>query len=444
MTKEQVLELIKIENVRYIRLQFSDLQGVIKAVEVPVSQINTVLENDVMFDGSSIEGLVRINESDMFLAPDLNSFKIIPWETALDGSKVAMFMCDILNVEKKPFVGDPRYILKRQVERMQKMGFDRFNIGLEPEFFMFKDVDPSNVKIQLTDTNGYFDMAPMDEANSCRREIVLQLEMMGFEIEASHHEVSESQHEINFKFDSALECCDNVQIFKLAVKTIAKKHGMLATFMPKPLFGINGSGMHANVSLFDKDGNNIFYEPERDNQLSETCEFFIGGLLKHATSFTAITNPLVNSYKRLVPGYEAPVYVTYSDSNRSAMIRIPATRKKATRVEVRSVDASANPYLAMAAILASGLDGIENKINPGSPEKLNLFRLTESERIEMGIDTLPKSLNAAVNQMQTDDLMRDVLGEHTFDLFIANKRMEYAEYSRQVHAWEVDNYLTRF
>ena len=444
MTKYDILKLIDDNNVRYLKLQFSDLLGFMKVVEVPVSQIQTVLANGVMFDGSSIQGLVRINESDMFLAPDLNSFRVIPWEVATDGSKVALFMCDILDVKGNNYEGDPRTILKRQVEEMKEMGFDSFNVGLEPEFFLFKEIDPNNVKPELTDNGGYFDVAPFDEANNCRREIVLELEKLGFEIEASHHEVSESQHEINFKFDSCVEGSDRVQIFKMAVKTIARKHNMSASFMPKPIFGINGSGMHANLSLFDKFGNNKFYDENGKSQLSQEAYFFIGGLLKHAKSYTAVTNPIVNSYKRLVPGYEAPNYISFSDSNRSAMIRIPATRKTATRVEVRSVDPTANPYLAMAVLLAAGLDGIKNKIEPGESISENIFKMTEDRRRELEITTLPKSLTDAVKELEKSKLMKKVLGEHTFNSFVENKKLEYDTYRKEVHQWEIENYLNKY
>lgn len=444
MTKDMILDLITSENVSYIKLQFSDIDGMMKVVEVPVSQINDVLSNNVMFDGSSIQGLVRITESDMFLAPDLESFRVVPWESSFDNSKVAMFMCDILNVNKQFFSGDPRSILKKQIMKMQEMGFDKFNIGLEPEFFLFENIDPNNKTVKLTDNTGYFDYSANDKGARCRRDIVLNLEKLGFEIEASHHEVSSSQHEINFKYDGAVECCDRVQIFKSAVKTIASQHNMSATFMPKPIFGINGSGMHANLSLFDIEGNNIFYDPNNKSELSQTAYYFIGGLLKYAKEYTAITNPIVNSYKRLVPGYEAPNYIAYSDSNRSAMIRIPATRKSATRVEVRNVDATANPYLAMSVLLASGLKGIEEKIDPGCTVDENLFTMSEERRIELGIEYLPKSLTTALKEMKNSELVKDVLGEHTFMNFLESKHLEYSEYRREVHTWEIDKYITKF
>lgn len=442
-TREEILNTIKEENVSYIKLQFTDIAGFLKTVEVPVSQIETVLAGEVMFDGSSVQGFARIDESDMFLSPDLASFKIIPWEEAMDGSKVAIFICDVLNIKHENFSGDPRSILKAQLDKMKEIGFSDFNIGLEPEFFLFEKIDPNNPEVRLTDLNGYFDQSPYDKASVCRREIVLQLEKIGFEIEANHHEVAQSQHEINFKYDNALEYCDKVQIFKNAVKTIAIKHDMHATFMPKPIFGINGSGMHCNLSLF-KDGENVFYDESGKSELSETAYHFIGGLLKHAKQFTAITNPVVNSYKRLVPGYEAPCYVSYSDSNRSAMIRIPATRKMGTRVEVRSVDPTANVYLAIAALLAAGLDGIENKIVPPEAVAENIFKMTRERRQELNIGTLPKSLREAAKELEKSQLFEDVLGTETFKSYVESKKDEYDQYRHAVHAWEIEHYLGRY
>lgn len=438
--QEDIIKIIEAENVSYIKLQFTDINGFLKTVEVPVSQIDAVLAGEVMFDGSSVQGFARINESDMFLEPDLSSFKIIPWEEAIDGSKVAIFICDVLDINHNNFSGDPRSILKKQLQRMEQLGFSNFNIGLEPEFFLFDAIDPNNPEVRLTDLNGYFDQSPYDKASICRREIVLQLEKIGFEIEANHHEVAASQHEINFKFSDALEYCDKVQIFKNAVKTIAIKHGMHATFMPKPIFGMNGSGMHCNLSLFNN-GENVFYDENGKSQLSETAYHFIAGLLKHARSYTAITNPLVNSYKRLVPGYEAPCYISYSDSNRSAMIRIPATRKKGTRVEVRSVDPTANVYLAIASLLAAGLDGIENKLE--APEAIgeNIFKMTAERRQELGIGTLPKSLREAAKEMEKSKLIKDVFGQETFEKYVDSKKQEYDDYRHAVHAWEIEHYL---
>lgn len=441
--KEKIKAKLLEDNVRFIRLQFSDLLGTMKNVEVPISQIDSILDGETMFDGSSIEGFVRINESDMFLKPDLSSYTTLAWEKPNDWSKVGSFMCDIYKTDGTPFEGDPRFILKKAVNRMNELGFDSFNIGLEPEFFLFKKGSDGFGTTEFTDKGGYFDLAPHDAAIDCRRNIVIELEDMGFEIEASHHEVSQSQHEINFKYDSALKCCDNVQLFKLAVKNIAALHDMHATFMPKPINGINGSGMHANLSL-TKNGINSFYDENSESGLSITAYHFIGGLLEHATSFTALTNPTVNSYKRLVKGYEAPVFVTYSESNRSAMVRIPATRKAGTRVEVRSVDPTANPYLAMAAMLHAGLDGIEKQTNPGESCSVNLFKSTTEEIKAMNIVNLPSSLNDALKHLKKSDLMRESLGEHTFNLFIENKSLEYSDYRRTVSKWELENYLNQY
>jgi glutamine synthetase len=443
-TIESIKELVEKENVKFFRLQFSDILGILKNVEVPVSQIDDILNGKVMFDGSSIEGFVRISESDMFLKPDLNSFKILTWEKPNDGSQVGSFMCDIYRPNGESFEGDPRAVLKRALERMESFGYKDFNIGLEPEFFLFKLDQNGKPTTQFTDEGGYFDISPLDQAADCRRDIVLELEKMGFVVEASHHEVSQSQHEINFKFSNALEGSDNVQIFKLAVKNIASRHGMFATFMPKPIASINGSGMHANLSVFDNMGNNIFYDPNSSTGLSQTAYYFIAGLLKHAKAYTAITNPTVNSYKRLVPGYEAPCYVSYSDNNRSAMIRIPASRQAGTRVEVRSVDPTANPYLAMAVLLHAGLDGIENKLEAGEATRQNIFNMSRTEKEEAKITNLPSSLIDAVEELEKSAMLKQALGEHVFASFCANKRKEYEKYSLSVHQWELDTYMKSF
>jgi glutamine synthetase len=443
-TNQTIREIIKSENVKFFRLQFSDILGIMKNVEVPLSQLDTLLEGKVMFDGSSIEGFVRISESDMYLKPDLNSFKILTWEKPNNGSKVGTFMCDIYRPSGEEFEGDPRLVLRNALKRMETFGYKEFNIGLEPEFFLFKTDQNGNPTTNFTDHGGYFDIAPLDQAADCRRDIVLELEKMGFTVEASHHEVSQSQHEINFKFANALEGCDNVQIFKLAVKNIASEHGMFATFMPKPIANINGSGMHANLSLFDYNGKNIFYDENSSTGLSQTAYHFIAGLLKHAPAYTALTNPTINSYKRLVPGYEAPCYISYSDNNRSAMIRIPATRQAGTRVEVRSVDPTANPYLSMAALLHAGLDGIENKLDPGGPTRKNIFEMSQTEKNNSNIRNLPNSLLSAVLEMEKSTMIEEALGKHIFESFCQNKRKEYNKYSNTVHQWEIDTYMKSF
>ncbi|MFU8785831.1 MAG: type I glutamate--ammonia ligase, partial [Candidatus Izemoplasmataceae bacterium] len=395
MTKEQILKSAKEENVKYIRLIFTDIHGVIKNVEIPARSLEDALENKIMFDGSSIEGFVRIQEADMYLYPDPKTWLILSWENPVYG-KVARLICDVYLPNGKPFEGDPRHVLKRNLERMRKLGFKSFNIGVEPEFFLFKLDSKGEVTLDFNDNGGYFDLAPVDGAEDCRRDIVLELEKLGFRMEASHHEVAPGQHEINFEFDDALEACDNLQTFKLVVKNVAKRHGLHATFMPKPIANINGSGMHTNCSLSDKDGNNVFFDPNEPLQLSKLAINWIAGIMKHARGFTAITNPTVNSYKRLIPGYEAPCYISWSDANRSAMIRIPAKRGRQTRTEIRSVDPSANPYLAMSVILASGLDGIENELNGVKPVYINLYELDRESRESMGIKNLPENLKDAL------------------------------------------------
>jgi glutamine synthetase len=441
-TREDIVKLVNEENVKYIRLQFTDILGTIKNVEIPVSQLEKALDNKCMFDGSSIEGFVRIEESDMYLYPDLDTFVIFPW-TAEKG-KVARFICDIYTPDGAPFEGDPRNNLKRILKEMEELGFTDFNLGPEPEFFLFKLDEKGDPTLELNDKGGYFDLAPTDLGENCRRDIVLELEEMGFEIEASHHEVAPGQHEIDFKYAGALRSCDDIQTFKLVVKTIARKHGLHATFMPKPLFGVNGSGMHCNLSLFKEGGVNAFFDENGDLQLSETARQFIAGIIKHATSFTAVTNPTVNSYKRLVPGYEAPCYVAWSARNRSPLIRIPASRGISTRVEVRSVDPSANPYLAMSVLLAAGLDGIKNKLTPPAPIDRNIYVMNKEERIENGIVDLPSTLALALEELKANQVMIDALGEHLFAHFVEAKEIEWDMFRTQVHPWERDQYLTQF
>lgn len=421
-TKEDIFRLAKEENVKYIRLQFTDLLGVIKNVEIPVSQLTKALDNKMMFDGSSIEGFVRIEESDMYLYPDLDTWVIFPW-TAEKG-KVARLICDIYNADGTPFEGDPRNNLKRVLKEMEALGFSDFNLGPEPEFFLFKVDEKGNPTLELNDNGGYFDLAPMDLGENCRRDIVLELEEMGFEIEASHHEVAPGQHEIDFKYANAIRSCDDIQTFKLVVKTIARKHGLHATFMPKPLYGVNGSGMHCNLSLF-KNGENVFFDQNGDLQLSDDARHFIAGILKHAPAFTAVANPTVNSYKRLVPGYEAPCYVAWSAQNRSPLVRIPASRGISTRVEVRSVDPAANPYLVMATLLAAGLDGIKNKLTPPAAVDRNIYVMTKEEREEAGIVDLPATLAQALVTLQSSEVISNALGDHLLEHFIEAKEIEW-------------------
>ncbi|MCU5377748.1 type I glutamate--ammonia ligase [Bacillus cereus] len=440
-TREDIFRLAKEENVKYIRLQFTDLLGVIKNVEIPVSQLTKALDNKMMFDGSSIEGFVRIEESDMYLFPDLDTWVIFPW-TAEKG-KVARLICDIYNADGTPFDGDPRNNLKRVLKEMEALGFSDFNLGPEPEFFLFKVDEKGNPTLELNDNGGYFDLAPMDLGENCRRDIVLELEEMGFEIEASHHEVAPGQHEIDFKYANAIRSCDDIQTFKLVVKTIARKHGLHATFMPKPLYGVNGSGMHCNLSLF-KNGENVFFDQNGDLQLSDDARHFIAGILKHAPAFTAVANPTVNSYKRLVPGYEAPCYVAWSAQNRSPLVRIPASRGISTRVEVRSVDPAANPYLVMATLLAAGLDGIKNKLTPPAAVDRNIYVMTKEEREEAGIIDLPATLAQALVTLQSNEVVCGALGEHLLEHFIEAKEIEWDIFRTQVHQWERDQYMSLY
>ncbi|WP_339145889.1 MULTISPECIES: type I glutamate--ammonia ligase [unclassified Sutcliffiella] len=440
-THEDIKRIVQEENVKYIRLQFTDILGTIKNVEIPVSQLEKALDNKMMFDGSSIEGFVRIEESDMNLYPDLDTFVVFPWTS--EKGKVARFICDIYNPDGTPFEGDPRANLKRMLKEMEDLGFSDFNVGPEPEFFLFKLDAKGEPTLELNDKGGYFDLAPTDLGENCRRDIVLELEEMGFEIEASHHEVAPGQHEIDFKYANAITACDDIQTFKLVVKTIARKHGLHATFMPKPLFGVNGSGMHCNLSLF-QNGENAFYDQNGDLELSENARHFIAGIIKHATAFTAVTNPTVNSYKRLVPGYEAPCYVAWSARNRSPLIRIPASRGISTRVEVRSVDPAANPYLAMAVLLQAGLDGIKNKLEAPKPIDRNIYVMNKEERVAAGIADLPATLAAALEELKSNEVIQAALGEHLLEHFIEAKEIEWDMFRTQVHPWERDQYLTQY
>ena len=398
-TKEDILRIVKEEDVEFIRLQFTDIFGTPKNIAITSSQIEKALNNQNMIDGSSIEGFTRIHESDQYLHPDLDTFTILPWRP--QHAKVARLICDVYNPDGTPFVGDPRGILKRALQRAADMGFDAFNVGPECEFFLFETDENGHPTTKTADEAGYFDLAPLDHGSNVRREICLALENMGFEIEASHHEVAEGQHEIDFKYADALTAADNIMTFKTTVKVYAQKNGLHATFMPKPIFGINGSGMHVNMSLF-KDGKNVFFDPNGEKQLSPLAYQFIAGLLAHVQNFSALTNPLVNSYKRLVPGYEAPCYLAWSASNRSALIRIPAARGQSTRVELRCPDPSCNPYLALAACLAAGLDGIEKKMQHPAEITENIFAMDQKTREANGIASLPGTLIDAVINMESD------------------------------------------
>ncbi|MBO2521568.1 MAG: type I glutamate--ammonia ligase [Clostridia bacterium] len=436
MTKEEILRKADEWGVRFVRLQFSDIMGIIKNVAIPRSQLERALDNQIMFDGSSIQGFTRIEESDMNLRPDPNTFTLFPWR---EDKPVARLICDVYKIDGKPFEGDPRYVLKRAVAQIEELGYT-VNLGPECEFFLFK-ADPDGAPLLEThDKAGYFDLGPVDRGEDARRDIVLALEAMGFEVEASHHEVAPGQHEIDFKYGDALTQADRVATFKVVTRAIAKRHGLHATFMPKPIFGINGSGMHTHISLF-KDGQNAFYDPHGEHQLSDVARYFIGGLLKHAPAITAVANPLVNSYKRLVPGYEAPVYIAWSAHNRSALVRVPASRQQGTRIELRSPDPSCNPYLAFAAMIAAGVDGIKNKIDPGPSVTFNIYALSPEERAARGIPSLPGSLAEALDALEADEVIKEALGPHVCTHFISGKRIEWDVYRSQVHPWEIEQYL---
>ncbi|GKV68215.1 glutamine-ammonia ligase [Sporosarcina sp. NCCP-2716] len=437
-TKDDIRKYVKEDNVNFVRLQFTDILGMIKNVEIPISQLDKALDNKMMFDGSSIEGFVRIEESDMYLIPDLDTWMVFPWPSGT--GKVARLICDVSLADGQPFPGDPRGNLKRVLREMEDMGFTDFNLGPEPEFFLFKLDSSGQPTMELNDHGDYFDFAPLDLGENCRRDIVLELEALGFEVEASHHEAAPGQHEIDFKYADALTACDHIQTFKLVVKTIARKHGLHATFMPKPLFGVNGSGMHCNISLF-KDGDNMFFDEHGERKLSSTAYQFMAGILEHVKGFTAITNPTVNSYKRLVPGYEAPCYIAWSAQNRSPLIRIPASRGLSTRIEVRSVDSVANPYLALAAILKAGLDGIRRGLDPGEPCDRNIYEMNADELTEAGIVTLPTDLDHALLALAEDTVVQEALGSHIYANYKAAKQAEWDSYRITVHPWELDRYM---
>ena len=440
-TKEDIIRLVEDEEIEFIRMQFVDIFGQLKNVAITASQIEKAVNNQIMFDGSSIEGFTRINESDQCLYPDLNSFTIFPWRPSQ--GKVARLICDVYNPDGTPFVGDPRGVLRRVLRRAQDMGFDTFNIGPELEFFLFETDEMGRATTITRDEAGYFDLGPLDHGESTRREVCMNLEEMGFEIEASHHECAIGQHEIDFKYVDAMDGADKIMTLKLAVKTLAQKNGLHATFMPKPVYGVAGSGMHLNMSLF-KDGRNVFYDEGGQRQLSKTARSFIAGLLCHADGFTALTNPLVNSYKRLGAGYEAPRYKAWSSGNRSTLIRIPSVRGQSTRVELRSPDPSCNPYLAVAACLAAGLDGIAQGLEPPEEISGDVYAMDDAARAAQNIGALPETLKDALDAMEQDRLIMDVLGEHVARHYIQGKRKEWNEYQTRVSSWELEKYLVTY
>ncbi|MFW6028678.1 MAG: type I glutamate--ammonia ligase [Halanaerobiales bacterium] len=439
-SKEDILEMAEENNVKFIRLQFVDITGIIKNVAITIEQLPKALDGKIMFDGSSIEGFTRINESDMYLRPDFDTFAVFPWET--DQGNVARFMCDIYTPEGETFSGCPRSILKNVIKEANELGLE-MQAGPEPEFFLFERDENGEPTTKTHDQGGYFDLSPVDLGAKARRDISLALEKMGFEVEAAHHEVAPGQHEIDFKYTPVLRTADNITTFKFVTKIIALKHNLHATFMPKPIYGEAGSGMHVHQSLF-KDGENIFADKSDELGLSKEAYYYIGGILKHAPAFTAITNPTINSYKRMVPGYEAPVYISWSTQNRSALVRVPSARGKGTRLEVRSPDPSSNPYLAMAVMLKAGLDGIKNKIKPEKQETDNIFAMSNNTINKRGIKTLPTNIMKAVAELKKDEVIRGVLGEHAFKHFLKAKEIEWEEYRTQVHDWEIDRYLNNF
>lgn len=439
-SKEDILQMAREEDIEFIRMQFTDIFGQLKNVAITRSQLEKAVNNQIMIDGSSIEGFARIYESDQYLYPDLDSWAVIPWRP--QHGKVARLICDVHNPDGTPFSGDPRYVLKQTLAKAKALGYE-FNVGPECEFFLFETDDRGNPTPKTSDEAGYFDLAPIDHGSDTRREICLNLEKLGYEIEASHHEVACGQHEIDFKYGEALEIADKIMTFKLAVKVIAQRNGLHATFMPKPIYGVNGSGMHINMSLF-KDGKNIFCDPGDARGLSKEAYSFIAGILAHVKGFAALTNPLVNSYKRLVPGYEAPCYLAWSASNRSALIRIPASRGASTRVELRCPDPSANPYLALSACLAAGLDGIEKGLTPPEEVTDNIFAMSDDEREEYGIESLPGNLREALRELKHDQLIRDTLGEHVYSQYYYGKKKEWNDYRTSVSEWELARYMKNY
>jgi len=435
--KEYVLKMAKENDVKFIRLWFTDILGFLKSFAITVDELKGALEEGMGFDGSSIEGFARIDESDMVARPDPDTFQMLPWRPR-ESHAVARMFCDILMPGGQPFEGDPRYILKRNLKRAADLGY-AFYVGPELEYFYFRDSNGT----EPLDQGGYFDVTPRDAATDLRKETVITLEELGIGVEYSHHEVAASQHEIDMRYTDALTMADNVMTSRLIIKEVALKFGVYATFMPKPVFGINGTGMHVHQSLFKGD-RNAFFDKNDQYNLSKIAKYYIAGLLKHAPAITAVTNQWINSYKRLVPGYEAPVYLSWARRNRSDLIRVPEYRpgrENSTRVELRSPDPACNPYLAFSVLLAAGLEGIEKEYQVPDPIEENVYAMTEEERQKRGIDTLPASLLEAVQLTENSELVRKALGNHVFDAFIANKKIEWDQYQTQVTEYELKKYL---
>lgn len=440
-TKADIIELVQENNVRFIRLQFTDIFGAIKNVVITSGQIEKALDNQCMFDGSSIEGFVRIEESDMYLHPDLDTFLILPWSRH-HGGKTARLICDVYKPDGTPFEGDPRYILKRVLKDAADMGYT-LNVGLECEFFLFNTDEFGHPTTVTHDTAGYFDLGPADLGESARRDICMTMEEMGLEIEASHHELAMAQHEIDFKYQEALRSADQMMTFKMVVKNVANAHGLCASFMPKPLSGQAGSGLHTNLSLI-KNGENVFYDPNGEAGLSPLAHHFIAGIITHIKGTCPITNPLVNSYKRLVTGYEAPCYIAWTTGNRSALVRVPSTRGVNTRVELRSPDLTANPYLQFAVLLAAGLRGIRENMVPPAAVVSNIYDMTPQERLEKQIDSLPTNLKEAILEMKRDSFIESVLGTHAYHKYVEAKEKEWNRFNSTVTQWELEEYLEKF
>lgn len=436
-TKEDILRIVEEEDVEFIRMQFTDMFGVLKNLAITSSQLPRALDNKCTVDGYSIAGMAEIEEADMYLIPDLDTFTIFPWRP--QQGKVARLICDVVDINGKPNVNDSRYILKQVLREAADMGYT-FDVGPECEFFLFETDDNGQPTTITHEHAGIFDLGPLDQGENLRRDIVLMLEEMGFDILTSHHEIAKSQHEIDFRYDEALKTADNVMTFKLVVKSLAKRHGKYATFMPKPTSGEEGSGMHINMSLHCG-ARNIFYDESDELHLSKEAYWFMGGIMKHIGAITAITNPLVNSYKRLIPGYDAPVYVAWSRANKSSLIRVPTNVGQHTRIELRSPDPAANPYLALAVCLKAGLDGIKNQIMPPARVDRNINAMTDAEREAMDIHALPLTLIEALYALKADEVIMDALGSSFADKYVEAKKQEWHEYSRQVTRWEVEHYL---
>lgn len=434
-----ILRIVEEEDVEFIRLQFTDIFGSLKNVAITRSQLTKALRNECVFDGSSIEGFARIEESDMFLYPDTDTFAIFPWRP--QQGKVARIICDVYRPGGDPFLGDPRLVYKKVLKEAADMGYV-FEVGPECEFFLFHTDDLGQPTTETEEKAGYFDLGPVDLGENARRDMVLTLEEMGIGVASSHHEVAPAQHEIDLTYEEGLKAADAIQTFRLAARTIAKRHGLFASFMPKPKTGQNGSGLHVNMSL-SRDGQNIFYSAKDPKGLSKEAYYFIGGLLKHSRGMAAITNPTINSYKRLVPGFEAPIYIAWSESNRSPLVRIPASTKEHRRIELRCPDPSANPYLMLAVCLAAGLDGIRNQIEPPASIDANVFDLSQKEKNELGIESLPGTLSEALDAFASDTYLGEVLGEHITETILSAGRRDYAEYSASVSAWEIAHYLNK-